>query len=89
MQLSSLAAHHTALSAEMRGLLPLLALLLPSTEPRGAGLTAAGGVVTARWKWDWGSVKPFNYGNNGSGMDSVAEVRRKARYSMLFTDGGE
>ena len=42
-----------------------------------------------RWKWDWGSVKPFNYGNNGSGMDSAAELRRKARYSMLFTDGGE
>ena len=73
----------------MGKLVALLLLLLPSTEPRGAGLAAAGGGVTARWKWDWGSVKPFNYGNNGSGMDSAAELRRKARYSMLFTDGGE
>ena len=73
----------------MRGLPPLLALLLlllPSTQPAPA---AVGGAVTARWKWDWASVKPFNYGNNGSGMDSAAELRRKARYSMLFTDGGE
>ena len=74
----------------MGKLAALLLLLLPSTQPAGpAAVGGAGGAVTARWKWDWASVKPFNYGNNGSGMDSVAELRRKARYSMLFTDGGE
>jgi hypothetical protein len=63
-----------------------LATPVPSAGGRPAATTAA---VSASWPWNWSTVKPFNYGNNGSGMDSAAELRRKARYSMLFTDGSE
>ena len=39
------------------------------------------------WPWSWDMVQPFDYGNNASGWDSAAELRHKARYKVLFTDG--
>jgi hypothetical protein len=65
-----------------------LATPVPSAGGRPAAITTTA-AVSASWPWNWSTVKPFNYGNNGSGMDSAAELRRKARYSMLFTDGSE
>ena len=43
--------------------------------------------VQQPWPWTWDTVQPLDYGNNASGWDSAAELRHKARYKMLFTDG--